>query len=237
MACMGVAAVLSEVVPLERSYWVPLTVAVILKPDYGSVFARALQRAVGTVAGAVLGAAILAVVPFGPWLLVPFGILAALLPYGKARNFGLSATFLTPLVVVLIDMLAPAGWRLAGDRALDTVLASAVVLLIGYAPWPVSWHAHLPGKFAATLRVVCDYMDESLVTAWADRAGCRAGRGDAGAGPGSRRGGPGCGAGPPGRCRTCAPSTSGPCPSRRRCRAARRRCGRPSSGWRTCWTR
>jgi uncharacterized membrane protein YccC len=173
MTCMGVAAVLSEVLPLERSYWVPLTVAVILKPDYGSVFARALQRAGGTVAGAVLGAAILAVVPFGPWLLVPFGILAALLPYGKARNFGLSAVFLTPLVVVLIDLLTPAGWRLAGDRALDTVLASAVVLLIGYAPWPVSWQAHLPGKFAATLRVICDYMDESLVTAWADRSDIR----------------------------------------------------------------
>jgi hypothetical protein len=47
------------------------------------------------------------------------------------------------------------------------VLASAVVLLVGYAPWPVSWHAHLPGKVADTLRVICDYMDESLVTAWA----------------------------------------------------------------------
>jgi uncharacterized membrane protein YccC len=166
MLCMGVAAALSQVVPLQRSYWVPLTVAVILKPDYGSVFARALQRGIGTVAGAVLGAAILAVVPFGPWLLVPLGILAALLPYGKARNFGLAATFLTPLVVLLIDLLTPDGWRLASDRAIDTLLAAGVVLLIGYAPWPVSWHAHLPAKFAATLRVICDYMDESLVTAW-----------------------------------------------------------------------
>jgi uncharacterized membrane protein YccC len=169
MSCMAVAGVLSEVLPLQRSYWVPLTVAVILKPDYGSVFARALQRAIGTVVGAVLGAAILAVVPFGPWLLLPFGILAALLPYGKLRNFGLSATFLTPLVVLLIDLLRPAGWGLAADRAIDTVLASLVVLLVGYALWPVSWHAHLPGKFAATLRVICDYMDESLVTAWAAR--------------------------------------------------------------------
>jgi hypothetical protein len=51
-----------------------------------------------------------------------------------------------------------------------------VVLLIGYAPWPVSWHAHLPGKFAATLRVTCDYMDESLVTAWAGTASAGPGR-------------------------------------------------------------
>jgi uncharacterized membrane protein YccC len=166
MLCMGVAAVISEVAPLQRSYWVVLTVAIILKPDYGSVFARALQRGIGTIVGAVLGAAILAVVPYGPWLLLPFGVLAALLPYGKARNFGLSATFLTPLVVVLIDLLSPGGWRLAEDRLIDTVLASAIVLLIGYAPWPVSWSAHLPSQFAGTLRAVAAYMDEALVTAW-----------------------------------------------------------------------
>ncbi|MBO0875874.1 MAG: FUSC family protein, partial [Pseudonocardia sp.] len=131
MICTGVAAVASEVLPLQRSYWVVLTVAIVLKPDYGSVFARAVQRGAGTVLGAAGGAVILAVVPFGPWLLVPFGVLAALLPYGKSRNFGLAATFLTPFVVLLIDLLSPGGWRLAGERAVDTLLACAIVLLIG----------------------------------------------------------------------------------------------------------
>lgn len=167
MVCTGVAAVISEVLPLSRSYWVVLTVAIILKPDYGSVFARALQRAIGTIVGAVLGAAILAVVPYGPWLLLPFGVLAALLPYGKSRNFGLAATFLTPFVVLLIDLLENTGWRLAGDRAIDTVLASAIVLVIGYAPWPSSWQAHLPGQFAGSVRVVGAYIDEALVNEWA----------------------------------------------------------------------
>ena len=165
MICTGVAAVLSEVVPLQRSYWVVLTVAIILKPDYGSVFVRAVQRGIGTMAGAVLGAAILAVVPYGPWLLLPFGVLAALLPYGKSRNFGLSATFLTPLVVLLIDLLSPAGWRLAGERLVDTLLACVIVLLIGYAPWPTAWQAHLPGQFASTLRAVAAYLDEALAGA------------------------------------------------------------------------
>ena len=166
-SCMLVASVLSEVLPLQRSYWVPLTVAVILKPDYGSVFIRAVQRAIGTIVGAVVGALILAVVPFGPWLLAPFGILAALLPWGKAANFGLAATFLAPFVVLLTDLIKQTGWSLAADRAIDTVVASMVVLLVGYAPWPMSWHAHLPGKFAETLRQICDYMEESLVTTWA----------------------------------------------------------------------
>lgn len=166
MICTGVAAVLSEVFALQRSYWVVLTVAIILKPDYGSVFARAVQRGAGTVVGAVLGAAIVAEVPYGPWLLLPFGVLAALLPYGKSRNFGLAATFLTPFVVLLIDLLSPGGWLLAEDRLIDTLIACAIVLIIGYAPWPVAWQAHLPGQFAGTLRAVAAYLDESLVTAW-----------------------------------------------------------------------
>jgi uncharacterized membrane protein YccC len=163
MLCTGVAAVASEVLPLSRSYWVVLTVVIILKPDYGSVFARAVQRAVGTMVGAVLGTVILIVVPYGPWLLLPFGVLAALLPYAKARNYGLVATFLTPLVVLLIDLLAVSGWRLAEIRLIDTLLASVIVLLIGYAPWPSAWQAHLPGQFAETLRSVSAYTDQALV--------------------------------------------------------------------------
>jgi uncharacterized membrane protein YccC len=98
MACMGAAGLVSEVLPLQRSYWVPLTVAIVFKPDYGSVFARALQRGIGTVVGAAAGAVLLALV-HGTWLLIPFGVLAALLPFGRNRNYGLLATFLTPLVV------------------------------------------------------------------------------------------------------------------------------------------
>ena len=169
MASIGVAGWLSEVLALARSYWVVLTVAIVLKPDFGSVFARALQRGIGTILGAVLGAIILAVVPYGPWLLIPYGILAALLPYGQSRNHGLFATFLTPLVVVLIDLLAPAGWHLALDRLLDTLLGCAIVLLVGYALWPESWQADLPGQFARAIRDVCRYMEKALVTAGASQ--------------------------------------------------------------------
>jgi uncharacterized membrane protein YccC len=190
MICTGAAAILSEVLPLQRSYWLVLTVGIILKPDYGSVFARALQRGIGTVIGAVLGAVILIVVPYGPWLLLPFGVLAAMLPYAKARSFGLSAVFLTPLVVLLIDLLDESGWHLAEARLVDTVLASLVVLVIGYAPWPTAWQAHLPGQFAEALRAVSAYTDAALVTTPAARIAAtgtaRAPSQEPGAAPGQR---------------------------------------------------
>jgi len=161
MICIGVAGVVTEVLPLQRSYWVPLTVALVLKPDYGSVFARALQRGIGTIVGAVAGAVLLALV-HGTWLLIPFAVLASLLPYGRKRNYGLMTTFLTPLVVVLIDLLSPAGWRLAEDRLIDSLIGCAIALIIGFAPWPMTWYAHLPREFAAAALDVARYMEEAL---------------------------------------------------------------------------
>ena len=216
MACMGAAGVVSEVLPLQRSYWVPLTVAIVFKPDYGSVFARALQRGIGTVVGAVAGAVLLVLV-HGTWLLIPFAVLAALLPFGRSRNYGLLATFLTPLVVVLIDLLNPGGWRLAEDRLIDTLIGCAIVLLIGFAPWPMSWYSHLPPLYARAALDVCRYLQEALGGSGAGVLGAgRAGR------AGTRRPpGRGCGGPPTGPWPTCAPSSSAPCPSRRRSAGAR----------------
>ena len=173
MACMGVAGLVSEVLPLQRSYWVPLTVAIVFKPDLGSVFARALQRGIGTVVGAVAGAVLLVLI-HGTWLLIPFGILAALLPFGRSRNYGLLATFLTPLVVVLIDLLEPGGWRLAEDRLIDTLIGCAIVLLVGFAPWPMAWYSHLPRQFAQAVQDMCRYLEAALVTGAGADASARA---------------------------------------------------------------
>jgi uncharacterized membrane protein YccC len=174
MVCVGIAAVASEILPLQRSYWVVLTVAIVVKPDYGSVFVRAVQRGAGTVVGAVLGAVILVAVPYGPWLVVPIAVLAAGYPYGRLRNFGLGATFMAPVVVLLIDQLAPTNWWLAEDRLVDTLIGCAIVLLVGYASWPSSSHSHLPRQFAAALRAICPFTEAALI---ADRDLAAASRG------------------------------------------------------------
>jgi hypothetical protein len=53
---------------------------------------------------------------------------------GWILNYGLLATFLTPLVVLLIDPLHPVGWSLALDPLIDTLLGCAIALVIGFAP-------------------------------------------------------------------------------------------------------
>ena len=162
MLCIGVATVLSEALPLERSYWVPLTVAVVLRPDLGSVFARALQSGAGTVIGASIGALILASRPSDALLVIWVAVFALALPYGQSRNYGLFTTFFAPLVVLLIDLLDNDGWRLAQARLIDTLLGCGIALLIGYAPWPNSWHGSWRPSFADALDAVAGYLDQAV---------------------------------------------------------------------------
>ena len=51
---------------------------------------------------------------------------------------------------------------LALDRLIDTALGCAIVLLVGYAPWPSSWHAHLPEQLAVALDSVARYTEQAL---------------------------------------------------------------------------
>jgi uncharacterized membrane protein YccC len=162
MLCIGVATAFSQGLTLQRSYWVPLTVAVVLRPDLGSVFTRALQSAAGTVAGASAGALILASRPSDPLLVIWVAVLALLLPYGLSRNYSLFTVFFAPLVVVLIDLLARTGWPLAQDRLIDALLGAGIALFIGYAPWPLSWHGSWRRDFAGTLDAIADYLDQAL---------------------------------------------------------------------------
>ncbi|PRX95437.1 FUSC family protein [Allonocardiopsis opalescens] len=161
-ACVAVAATVNELGIVDHSYWVILTVALVMKPDLGSVFARAMQRGIGTVLGAAIGGAVLAVVPYGPWMLLPMALFAWLMPMGLRLNYGLFSTVNAPLVLLLVDLLAGGGWELVASRILDTAIGCVIVFVVGYAFWPSSWHADVGRQFADSVTAAARYTDQAL---------------------------------------------------------------------------
>lgn len=153
------AQALTVLLPLPRPYWLLLTTAVVLKPDFGSIFARGVQRALGTLAGVLMGAVVLALVPPGPLLLLPLAVFAFLFPLGASRNFGMLSTFLTPLTLLLVEFAGGGGAGLATSRLLDTVLGAAVVLLVGYLPWPSTWRPDLAAQVAGAVDALAAYAE------------------------------------------------------------------------------
>ncbi len=160
--CIAIAELVRQLMPSSRSYWIALTVAIVLKSDFGSVFARAVQRAAGTLLGAAIGAVLIAVVPRGIGDVLVIAALAAVLPVALLRQYGMFSTFLTPLVVLLIDLLRPGGWSTLDARLIDTALGSAIVLVFGYLLWPQTFHNRIGPRFAGTVQTLADYTRAAL---------------------------------------------------------------------------
>ncbi|MFC0283288.1 FUSC family protein [Camelimonas abortus] len=184
--CLGIAYACRLVVDASHWFWIPLTVGLVMKPDLGSVFARAIQRCIGTSAGVVIGAVLLWLTPRGAGFGAVIGLLAAALPWAMARSYALQAVFLTPLVLMLVDLIVPGPQSAdyAGQRFVDTLAGGAIVLLVGYFPWPRSHSRQDAAAFdrvraalAACLRALAGTGPDPALAraaAWAAICDCRA---------------------------------------------------------------
>ncbi|MFF3323400.1 FUSC family protein [Streptomyces sp. NPDC002889] len=159
--CIGLAQALVSLVAVPRSYWVPLTVTFVLKPDFGSVFSRAVLRALGTAAGLLVAAAVLAALPrpgsptaegYGGWWDVPvMMVLAALIPAFSAKGYAFQTAAITPVILLLSDILNHQGFHLVLPRLVDSLIGCAIVLVAGYLLWPESWHTRIGDRLAVAV--------------------------------------------------------------------------------------
>jgi uncharacterized membrane protein YccC len=117
-----------------HGFWLPMSVALILRPDVGPVISRALARTVGTVVGvgiaaiiALTGNAILA-------LILLSCVMAAIQPWAARRSHALAIMVFTPLVFVFLGLLG-SDRGLFAARIIDTALAAGVVLILDVCVW------------------------------------------------------------------------------------------------------
>ncbi|MDQ8707615.1 FUSC family protein [Streptomyces sp. LHD-70] len=162
--CIGLAQSLVSLIDVPRSYWVALTITFVMKPDFGSVFSRAVLRAVGTAAGLVLAAAVLSQVPRGWWDVPVLVLLAPLIPALTPRGYGYQTAAITPVILLLSDVLNHQGAALIAPRMYDSLMGCGIALVAGYLLWPESWGTRigdrLAGAVADTARYVeCAFLD------------------------------------------------------------------------------
>lgn len=160
--CIGLAQSLVSLIEVERSYWVALTVTFVLKPDFGSVFSRAVLRALGTAAGLVIAAAVLAEVPRGWWAVPVMAVLAALIPAFSAKGYAFQTAAITPVILLLSDLLNHQGFDLIRPRLLDSLIGCAITLIAGYLLWPESWHTRIGDRLADTVDDAARYLERAF---------------------------------------------------------------------------
>jgi len=130
------ATLLARELPLQRSYWMVVAAATVLRPEFGTTFTRGAERALGTTLGVALAGAIAVTLhPAGGATIVLVAVLAwagySFFPASWALGFG----FITALVVFLLNAISPDTLATATDRLVDTLVGGAIGL-IAYAAWP-----------------------------------------------------------------------------------------------------
>ncbi|CAL9568913.1 hypothetical protein SUDANB32_04795 [Streptomyces sp. enrichment culture] len=117
----------------EHWYWLPATAVFLVKPDLGPLASRVLSRAAGTVLGALLFAGLAAVLPRPEGLVVLVALCGALIPLA-ARHFAAQTAVVTVLVLALV--MAGGEPQASLARIGETLLACAIVLVVGHLPVP-----------------------------------------------------------------------------------------------------
>jgi uncharacterized membrane protein YccC len=148
--CVTLGDALARGLGWSRGYWVPMTIAIILKPDFTTTFSRGVLRMAGTFIGLVLATAIFDLLSPGSALQVAliFLFTFALRFLGPA-NYGLFVIAVSALVVLLFAVTGVEPGDVAGWRGLDTLLGGVLALVV-FAAWP-TWERTQVSEMAAAL--------------------------------------------------------------------------------------
>lgn len=120
----------------HHSYWILLTIIVILKPGFSLSKQRNYQRLTGTIFGGMIGVLILVFVRDKDALFAVF-IVMMLATYSFIRiNYVVSVIFMTPYVLILFKFLGVGQLTLVEERVIDTVIGSAIAFVSIYAVFP-----------------------------------------------------------------------------------------------------
>ncbi len=111
---------------LEYDYWIALTIAVILRPNYGVTRQRIRDRVLGTVVGCVLVAAFLGLQPGLGWMLAALFLAVALARTFVTTHYRFTAMAGSVLALLLAHLLHGNTPFLVQQRLLDTVMGAAL---------------------------------------------------------------------------------------------------------------
>ncbi len=157
-AGLGLAVLAARLTGVQHAFWVVLGALSVLRSNALSTGQDAVRAMLGTVAGFIVGAALLAGIGTNTtllWFLLPLAVfLAGVAPACISFAGGQAAFTLT--IVILFNIIQPAGWRVGLVRIEDVALGAGVSLVVGVLFWP---------------RGAAPALRQALAQAYADGAG------------------------------------------------------------------
>ncbi|HEY3971103.1 MAG TPA: FUSC family protein [Solirubrobacteraceae bacterium] len=161
---LALAVLVGQLADLQNSFWIVLGTMSVLRSSALSTSATIASALLGTLAGIVLGGLIVVAVGGDRsvlWAVLPLAVLlAAYAP--QAISFAAGQGAFTIVVLVLFNLIHPAGWRVGLVRVEDVAVGAAVSLLVGLLLWPRGATTILRGAVGAAYDGAARYLDATI---------------------------------------------------------------------------
>ncbi|MDX1543748.1 MAG: FUSC family membrane protein, partial [Christiangramia sp.] len=121
---------------VQNSYWILLTIVVIMRPNYGLTKQRTRKRIIGTLIGGALAIAIVFLTQNSTVYAI-LGLLSLTLAFSLIqRNYTTAAIFITLSIIFIYALLKPDVLDVIQYRILDTLAGAGLAALGNLIFWP-----------------------------------------------------------------------------------------------------
>ncbi|MBC9797879.1 FUSC family protein [Sinomicrobium weinanense] len=154
---------IGNILTIQNTYWILLTIVVIMRPGYGLTKQRSYHRTIGTLAGGAIAFGIISIV-HNTTILGILAMTCMVLGFSfTQRNYPIAATFITLYVIFVYGMLSPDIQDVILFRITDTLIGTVLAFSANHFLWP-SWEfLSLPTFLEDSIKATRDYIREISV--------------------------------------------------------------------------
>ena len=144
-----------------HSYWIVLTIVIILKPSFSMTKQRRRDRIVGTVIGCVITALIIKFLNYPAFILSALVLSTVAMPTFVYLRYRYAAVAVSVMILLQMYLIAPGNDNLIMERLVDTVVGAVVATAFSFVL--ASWeYQSLPRLVREVLEVNRRYMQASF---------------------------------------------------------------------------
>jgi uncharacterized membrane protein YccC len=161
---LAAAVAVADLSSVQHGFWVVLGTLSVLRTSAAATGATAWRALAGTVIGFVVGAGLLAAVGTGQdamWAVLPVAVFVAAYAPGTMPFLVGQAAF-TVTIVVLFNILVPAGWKVGLLRVEDVAIGCAVSFLVGVLFWPRGASTVVADDLAESFKRGAEYLVQAV---------------------------------------------------------------------------
>ncbi|MGV8815593.1 MAG: FUSC family membrane protein [Gelidibacter sp.] len=134
------AFVIGTLLDVKNTYWILLTLIVIMRPNYGLTKERSKDRTIGTLIGAAFAIGIVLltqnVIVYSVLAIISLTLSFALIQ----QNYKSAAALITINIVFVYSLINPDAFQVIQFRVIDTLIGASIAVIANYTLWP-SWEA------------------------------------------------------------------------------------------------